>query len=190
MTIKSNIPEVIARLKAFRDGVAPALKRAIAPERWAPELKAEADRVLLMEVNPLNPAELEQMALFLNTIGSAFLGNASQWWMSSPPVRQDVSGALADAMAATREAGGKEMDLVDKMTVQPAMEVIKEWVDAGAAREEEGKKFAEERHDAEAYQKQGIFDNQLVERIWKILGSIPAALGSSSNPATKRRWRD
>lgn len=178
MQIKSNISLVIGRLKAYRAGVPAAVRRAIAPERWHAELMEVAEFCLRREAGP----DGDEMVLrFLALMGSAFFGNRSQWWMESPAHKD--SDAVGTTLKGAWQAGqtvkeGGELDMFQHMTVQQAMAVIKEWVEAGARGEEGGKEFKGD--DQEMFQQPGNSgDNKLVERVWAVFGISPAQLAQN-----------
>jgi hypothetical protein len=187
--IKSNIPKVIARLQALKTQLPEAVRRAIAPERWAADLKAQAQIIL--------EQEMEQAAVkeFLDLMGSAFFGNTSQWWMSTPAHNEseaiqsgvDVAKSWASDIAAGAAPGrggagileAGQVDLLEKASLETAREMVKQWVMAGAAGDPDGKEL---KGDDEAYlQRQGAYDNELVERVWRVFGIHPGYLGEIGN---------
>jgi hypothetical protein len=180
VTINSNIRVVIGRLQLLKKGVPEALRRAIAPERWAEELKDRAEFVMRMEAGPDGEWAVDQ---FLALMGSAFFGNKSQWWMSAPA--HNESEALASAVdVAKRYApqggiqgmiGKDQLDMLDKVSVEDARSLIRQWVMAGAEGDAGGKELKGD--DLDYLQKQGEYDNELVERVWRVFGIHPAAVG-------------
>ena len=174
MEIKSNISVVIQRIKALKNGYELALKAAIAPERWFNELRAEAEKALMIEAGADAAWAVPK---FLALMGSAFFGGRSQWWMSGPPSNpsEALAGAVETAQRLTPTAGARmtldatQLDLLDKVTVEQAMQLIKEWIEEG------GKRLTEE--DQQLMQRQGQYDNLLVERIWHIFGIHPGDIG-------------
>lgn len=165
---------VIQRLKALKAGYESALNAAIAPERWFNELKGVAEMALTIEAGVDAAWAVPK---FLALMGSAFFGGRSQWWMAGPS--SNSSEALAGAVETAqrlRPAGtvrstldATQLDLLDKVTVEQAMQLIKEWIEEG------GKRLTDE--DQQLMQRQGQYDNLLVERIWHIFGIHPGDIG-------------
>lgn len=180
MKIKSNIPEVIERLKAIRKGFPEAIHRAIAPERWAGELKDVAEFVIRNEAGADGEWAVEE---FLALFGSAFFGDRSQWWMAAPAHNEseslanavDVAKRYAPQGGISGTIGADQLDMLEKISVEDARNLIRQWVMAGAEGDPMGKKLTGA--DQDFIQRQGDYDNELVERVWRVFGIHPAAIG-------------
>lgn len=100
--------------------------------------------------------------------------------MDEMPTRFPQGGGFEMELVPVNGGGAMQAsppDLLDRMTLEQAMEMIREWVEAGAQGIEGGKIFEEARGDQAAHEKQGQYDNELVERLWHIFGIHPADMG-------------
>lgn len=179
MFIESNVGKVIEGLRAYRTALPAAIQRAIAPDRWKDDLLHEAHRTLLIEAGLENMWAIDG---FLAMMGYGFLGKSSAWWMSAPNLASasatlETAREAVDAILKT----GQEKDLFDQLSIQNAMNLIQQWVEAGARGDADGKRLTAE--DQSLMQQQGQFSNLLVERLWYIFGIHPGTAGKFTTTA-------
>lgn len=173
--IKTNLPEVITRLRRVRESYGAVLLQVVAPGRWIGQLRS----VATLTLNAL--ADTEERAMvpaFVDTITAVMTGRNLNATMETPRGGQAATIRTAVGIAekfAPPKRPRIGIDLLQQATVEEAREAIEEWVN-----DPDGKDKTREPGDMQAMSQQGQYANELVERMWWIFGIHPKSLGAAA----------
>lgn len=173
--LQSNVKQVIARLEKYQREFPNALRQALGPKHWLDPLKRVAHTTLLA----LADNHRGLVHRFVDTVVAQIAVNGFSYSMTIPSGHKTAS-RIEEAQDISEKYRTRQNvrlglgpDLMEKQTLDAARKAVADWVQIAKDKTAE---------DITLEGKQGRYHNELVERIWWIVGIHPSQKSGDITP--------